>query len=412
MSALSHNKEKPVRETDAYDKYFLVRKKDRPRARDLIPKIFDKFIPYQEGAPQDLNIMAGFAELDGQPFFVIGQNWRTVKDRKILSTITAKGNSLALEIMKLAESYNKPLITLIDTPGGDPLEESAKLLQCWKISDCIYTLAGLKVPTMSIIIGEGGSGGALSLQVTDRTFMLENAVFSVISPEGCARILFKGLNKKSREERQKRYREMANRLKPTPQDMLEFKIIDEIIKEPEKGAHADHDKVAKNIRAVITETFLELKKEPISSLLNKRYERFMSHGRWQEEPSEPKIPGYKQLTGKFITGIKKIFRKKEKQAAEPEVDPIARAEEKIQEKFYICKNNKCGAKTPFKKYVKNYRVCPNCGSINRKYSPSAYEWIKYLIDKGSFVEKDKNLVPLDPLNFSYITDNREIKKYR
>ena len=187
---------------DAYDKYQLVRKKERPRARDLIPKIFDHFTPYHEGFPQDPNIITGFAELDGHPVFVIGQNWRTVKDRKILSTITAMGYGLALEIMKLAEKHQKPLVTIIDTPGGDPLEESAEHLQCWKISDCIFTLAGLKVPTVSVIIGEGGSGGALALQVTDRTFMLENAVYSVISPEGCAGILIKGLNRKPRDERQ------------------------------------------------------------------------------------------------------------------------------------------------------------------------------------------------------------------
>lgn len=157
---------------DAYDRYLLVRKKERPRARDLIPKIFDTFEQYREGFPYDPNIVAGYAELEGLSLFVIGQNWRTVIDRKILSTISAKGYSLALEVMKLAEKYQKPLVTFIDTPGGDPLEESAELLQCWKISDCIRTLAGLKVPTVSIIIGEGGSGGALSLQVTDRTYML------------------------------------------------------------------------------------------------------------------------------------------------------------------------------------------------------------------------------------------------
>ena len=415
MNLLSHNKDNQVKEADAFDKYLLVRMKERPRARDLIPKIFDKFVPFHEGAPQDLNIIAGFAELNGKPLMVIGQNWRTVKNRKILSTITAKGYSLALEIMRLAEKHKTPLITLIDTPGGDPLEESAELLQCWKISECIYTLAGLKVPTVSVIIGEGGSGGALSLQVTDRTFMLENSVFSVISPEGCARILFKGLNKQPREEREKRYREMANRLKPTPQDMLEFKIIDDIIKEPEKGAHTDPNRVAKNIKQAIHAALVELKKEALPSLLHKRYERFMGHGVWKEELAAQKVPVFKKLSGKFASRFKKIFGKKEGKkegySYEPDVDPVIEAEEKVQKKTYTCPNKKCGAKTPFKKYIKNYRVCPKCGSIDRKFRPSAYEWIRYLCDRGSFEEKDKDLAPLDPLHFSFITDEREIKKY-
>lgn len=396
---------------DAYDKYLLVRKKERPRVRDLIPKIFDKFIPYHEGFPQDPNIIAGFAELDGHPIFVIGQNWRTVKDRKILSTITAKGYTLALEIMKLAEKHQKPLVTIIDTPGGDPLEESAELLQCWKISDCIYTLAGLKVPTVSVIIGEGGSGGALALQVTDRTFMLENAVYSVISPEGCAGILVKGLNRKSREERQKRNREMANLLRPTPQDMMKFNIIDGIIKEPEKGAHADHGKTAKNIRNVLKETLVALRKEPIDILLNQRYQRFMGYGKWQEEPVAPRMSLRKKLAGKFARGFKKIFKRKSKLAEETEVDSLSREEDKIQKRIFVCPNKNCGAKTPFKKYLKNYRVCPKCGYLDRRYHPSAYNWIRYLIDRGSFEEKDKNLSPSDPLEFSYVANNGEIKRY-
>jgi len=368
------DKEHPEIQIDAYDRYLLVRKKERPRARDLIPKIFDKFIPYHEGFPQDPNITAGFAELDGQALFVIGQNWRTVKDRKILSTITAKGYSLSLEIMRQAEKHQKPLVTLIDTPGGDPLEESAELLQCWKISDCIYTLAGLKVPTVSVILGEGGSGGALALQVTDRTYMLENAVYSVISPEGCARILIKGLNRKPREERQKRNREMAKLLRPTPQDMLEFNIIDGIIKEPAKGAHTDHDKTAKSIKNVLKETISGLNKEPLEILLNQRYERYMSYGKWQEELIIPKLPFRKRISGKFVRGFKKLFKRKETLPIEPEEDLLDKTEEKIKKRIFRCQNNQCGAKTPFKKYLKNYRTCPKCGSIDRSYHPSAYEW--------------------------------------
>jgi len=397
--------------SDAYDKYLLVRKKERPRVRDLIPKIFDTFLPYQEGFPQDPNIVAGFAELDGQTLFVIGQNWRTVKDRKILSTITAEGYALALQIMKLAEKHQKPLVTIIDTPGGDPLEESAKLLQCWKISDCISTLADLKVPTVSVIIGEGGSGGALALQVTDRTFMLENAVYSVISPEGCAEILVKGLNRKPREEKQKKYREMADLLRTTPQDMMEFNIIDGIIKEPEKGAHADYGKTAKNIRNVLKQTLVGLRKEPIDTLLNQRYQRFIRYGKWHEAPTIPKIPLRKRLGERLARGFRKVFKRKMKPAEEPEETLPSRKEEEIQKRIFTCPDKNCGKKTPFKKFLKNYRVCPKCGRLDREYHPSAYDWIRYLADRGSFEEKDNNLSPADPLEFSYVTNDGEIKRY-
>jgi acetyl-CoA carboxylase carboxyl transferase beta subunit/acetyl-CoA carboxylase carboxyl transferase alpha subunit len=398
------------KKNDAYDRYLLVRKKERPRARDLIPKIFDTFEQYREGFPYDPNIIAGYAELNGQPLFVIGQNWRTVVDRKILSTITAKGYSLALEVMKLAEKHKKPLITLIDTPGGDPLEESAALLQCWKISDCIRTLAGLNVPTVSIIIGEGGSGGALSLQVTDRTYMLENAVYSVISPEGCAQILIKDLDKKNREEKQERHREMANLLRTTPQDMLEFKIIDGIIREPEKGIHKDPKAAAKNISSFIKKALGELKNEPISSLLDKRYQRFLSYGAWKELPIEPKVSPPRRLVRFMLKGVKKIFRTEKKLRVEGEEHPTDWATDEIHPRIYECRM--CGEKTPFKKYLKHLRVCPKCGSTDRQFYMSAGEWIRHLVDRGSFKERDENLVPLDPINFGFKTDEGTIKRYR
>jgi acetyl-CoA carboxylase carboxyl transferase beta subunit/acetyl-CoA carboxylase carboxyl transferase alpha subunit len=398
------------KKVDAYDRYFLVRKKERPRARDLIPKIFDKFEQYKEGFPYDPNIIAGYAELDSLPLFVIGQNWRTVKDRKIHSTITANGYSLALEVMKLAEKHQKPLITFIDTPGGDPLQESAELLQCWKISDCIRTLAGLKVPTVSIIIGEGGSGGALSLQVTDRTYMLENSVFSVISPEGCAGILIKDLNKKSREEKLRRHREMANLLKPTPQDIYDFKIIDGIIREPERGIHKDQKTVAKNIKYFINKALNELRGESIVTLLDKRYRRFLSYGEWQELPTEPKASAPRRFARNIIKGVKKLFQREEKHPIGEEDHHIEWPTDETHPKSYECII--CGEITPFKKYLKGFKICPKCGSSDRKFYPTAHEWIRHLVDRGSFKEKDANLVPLDPINFSFKTDDNTIKRYR
>lgn len=396
---------------DAFDLYELVRKKDRPRSRDLIPKVFDKFVQFREGFPEDKNILGGFAELDGKSLFVIGQNWRTISSRRIISTVTAQGYALALEIMRLAEKHKKPLATFIDTPGGDPLVESAELLQCWKISECIYTLAGLKVPVVSVIIGEGGSGGALALQVADRSYMLENAVFSVISPEGCAQILIKNLNKKPREEKLRRYREMANLLRPTPQDLHQTGVIDGIIDEPKGGAHSDPDKTAKNIRNVIQAALLDLEKVPVNELLAQRYERYLGYGLWHEDQTERESSLIKRLSGKVLRGVKKIFRRSAKQPEAPEMRTVDKEAEIDPGKLHVCKKKECGAKTPLKKYLKNYRICPQCGSLDRDSHPTAYEWIKYLVDKGSFVETDTNLVPLDPLNFSFQTDNGKTKRY-
>jgi acetyl-CoA carboxylase carboxyl transferase beta subunit/acetyl-CoA carboxylase carboxyl transferase alpha subunit len=397
-------------DVEAYDRYLLVRKKERPRARDLIPQIFDKFEQHREGFPYDPNVIAGYAELDGTALFVIGQNWRTVIDRKILSTMTANGYSLALRIMKLAEKHEKPLITIIDTPGGDPLLESAEFLQCWKISDCIRTLAALKVPTVSIIIGEGGSGGALSLQVTDRTYMLENSVFSVISPEGCARILIKDLNKKPREEKQRRYREMANLLKTTPQDMLDFKIIDGIIREPEKGIHRDQKTAAKNIRSFIKKTLEEIGTEPIDILLDKRYRRFMSYGEWQELPLEPKTSVPQRFVRNVLKGVKKLFKREKRISISEDDHPLELPIDEALPKLYKCRV--CGEETPFKKYFKGFKICPNCGSPDRKFFPTAHEWIRHLVDRGSFKERDSNLVPLDPINFSFKKEDGTVKRYR
>ena len=398
-------------QADAYEKYLYVRETRRPRARDLIPKVFEEFVPYREGHPCDPNIIGGFAELEKQPVFVIGQNWRTTSDRTIQSTISAQGFALALEIMRLAEKYKRPLITLIDTPGGDPLQESAGLLQCWKISECIATMAGLKVPTISVIIGEGGSGGALSLFVADRSYMLENSVFSVISPEGCTQILFKGIEKQSRDERKKRQSEMASLLRPTARDMLEWKIIDGIIEEPEKGAHADHNATAKNIKNVLAKSLAELRKKPLEILLQERFDRFMSFGKWEEEPVEPRVPWIKRITGRLSDRVKSIFRRKKKQDSLSEADIVNDEKDKWDKDIFECKNPECGKKIPFKKFIKNFNVCPECGKPDRDFYPSADDWIRHLTDRGSFTEKDPNLVPADPLSFSYTVDD-DFRSYK
>ena len=398
-----------VKTADPFDKYLLIRKKERPRARDLIPQIFDRFLPYSEGFPQDLNVIGGYAELEGQPVFVIGQNWHSMRGNKILATVTANGYSLALRIMRLAEKHQRPLITLIDIPGGDPLKESAKLLQCWKISECISTLAGLRVPTMSVIIGEGGSGGALAFQVADRCYMLENSVFSIISPEGCSSILFKGFKQKSREEKERGMREVAQLLRPTALDMLELNVIDGIITEPAGGAHKEYEETAKNIRKQITQTMQELKRERVDLLLARRYKRYLSYGEWQELPVEPKVSLIQKIAFRIKDGTRKIFKKKKRSDFEEPHEVEVR--DKDQKKFYACINKECGAKTPFKAYLKNHKVCPKCGGIDRKQAPRAIDWIHYLVDRGSFKERDGNLAPMDPLDFRYRTDGGGLKTY-
>jgi acetyl-CoA carboxylase carboxyl transferase subunit alpha len=241
--------------------------------------IFDDFIEIHGDRRfgDDPAVVAGIGKIENRSFALVGhQKGRTIKERvyRNFGQSHPEGYRKALRLMKLAERFSIPVITMIDTPGAYPGVGAEERGQAEAIAINLMEMSLLKIPTIAIVIGEGGSGGALALSVCDKIFMLEHAVYSVISPEGCAAILWK----KNAEVGVDDYAKAAEELKLTAQNLKEFNIIDDIIPEPLGGAHRDPQETAKRIKSTILNSFNELKEIKIDSLLKKRYERYRKIG--------------------------------------------------------------------------------------------------------------------------------------
>ena len=257
-----------------WDRVQLARHPKRPHTRDYIELIFTYFheLHGDRYCGDDSAIIAGIGYFYGKPVAVIGhEKGRDTKERmkRNFGMPNPEGYRKAMRIMKLAERFGLPLITFVDTPGAFPGVEAEEHNQAKAIADSIYTMAHLKVPTVSVIIGEGGSGGALALAVADRVYMLENAVYSVISPEGCAAILWKD---------QKAVQKAAEALRITASDLLEMGIIDGIIPEPYGAAHVDPLATARVLRFCLKKTLKELVQKDIDTLLRERFQKYTSMG--------------------------------------------------------------------------------------------------------------------------------------
>jgi acetyl-CoA carboxylase carboxyl transferase subunit alpha len=221
-------------------------------------------------------MVGGLAFLNEEPLVVLGhQKGRSVEESMMrnFGMMHPEGYRKALRLMKLAEKFQKPIITFIDTAGAYPGIGAEERGQAQAIACNLREMAGLKTPIISIVIGEGGSGGALGIGVADRIFMLENAWYSVISPEGCAAILFRDAS---------RAKDAANALKLTAQDLLELKVVDAIIPEPLGGAHRDIEPVVETLKKKILGTLKDLRSQKISKLLENRYEKYRNIGAWME----------------------------------------------------------------------------------------------------------------------------------
>ena len=221
--------------------------------------------------------MGGCAFLDGVPVILFGQQkGRNIEDSMMrnFGMMHPEGYRKALRLMKLAEKFGKPIISFIDTPGAYPGVEAEERGQAEAIARNLREMAKLKVPFVSVVIGEGGSGGALGIGVSDRILMLENAWYSVISPEGCAAILFRDAS---------RAQDAAKALKLTAQDLLSLKVIDEIIPEPLGGAQRDFDQVLSNLKKSLIRHLAGLQSLEASSLLEKRYQKYRVIGSWVEK---------------------------------------------------------------------------------------------------------------------------------
>jgi len=255
---------------NAWQKTELARHAQRPFTLDYVTRLFTDFseIHGDRAFGDDAALVCGIARYHGSEVMVIGhQKGRDTKQRvhRNFGQANPEGYRKALRCMKMAEKFGHPIITLIDTPGAYPGLGAEERGQAEAIARNLREMARLSVPVIAVITGEGGSGGALALAVADRVFMMENSVYSVISPEGCASIMWRDASK----------REIAAQaLRITAPDLKQMEIIDEIIPEPEGGAHLDHDASAAMVDAVLHRHFAELKKQPAQQLLDGRYKKF------------------------------------------------------------------------------------------------------------------------------------------
>lgn len=262
----------------AWQKVQVARHPDRPYTLDYIQHMTTDFVEIHGDRvhADDRAIIGGFARIDGQKVMIIGsQKGRDTKSNLACNFGCAypEGYRKALRLMKLADKFQVPIVTLIDTPGAFPGLESEERHIAEAIAVNLREMFTFRVPIVVTIIGEGGSGGALGIGVGDRILILEHAYYSVISPEGCAAILFKD----------RAYADQsAEALKITAQHLLELKLADEIVPEPTGGAHTDHVAVANALKKQILSNLSELEQQPAEQLLAARYDKFRAMGVFEE----------------------------------------------------------------------------------------------------------------------------------
>jgi acetyl-CoA carboxylase carboxyl transferase subunit alpha len=256
----------------------VSRHPQRPYTLDYIEKLFEDFeeLHGDRAFAEDPAIVGGLASFEGMPVMVIGhQKGRDVKERQFRNFGMPKpeGYRKALRLYRLAEKFNVPIVTLIDTPGAYPGINAEERGQSEAIARNLYVMAELKVPIIGIVIGEGGSGGALALGVVDQLIMLQFATYSVISPEGCASILWKSADKAS---------VAAETLGITATRLKELGLIDTILPEPLGGAHRNPNELMETVRKSLKEHLNKLQKKSLKQLLDARHERLLSYGKFKE----------------------------------------------------------------------------------------------------------------------------------
>ena len=252
----------------------LARHPLRPHTLDYIPRIFTEFDELfgDRALSSGPSIIAGIARLEDQPVMVMGHEKGRKTQEKVERNFGMphpEDYRKALRLMQMAERFKLPIITFIDTPGAYPGVLAEERNQSEAIARNLSVLSHLKTPIICTVIGEGGSGGALAIGVGDRVLMLQYAIYSVISPEGCASILWKSAEKAS---------DAAEAMQLTAEKILNLKLIDGIIPEPLGGAHRNYDAIADTLKKKLIEQLAELQSYPLSVLLNERYKRIMSYG--------------------------------------------------------------------------------------------------------------------------------------
>jgi acetyl-CoA carboxylase carboxyl transferase subunit alpha len=254
----------------SWDRVLLARHPDRPHGIDFIRGVFKDFVELHgdRHCGDGKAIVAGFARFKGMPVCVVAQEKGRDTKEKIARNFgmpLPEDYRKALRVMKLAQKFKRPIITLVDTPGAFPGIEAEEHGQSEAIARNLYEMAKLTVPIVSVVIGEGGSGGALAISVANRLLMFENSIYSVISPEGCAAILWQS---------QEKVKEASRALKLTARELKELGVVDEIIPEPLEGAHKDWETTFKNFEEYVDRALSELLPMSPQELVEDRYRKF------------------------------------------------------------------------------------------------------------------------------------------
>ena len=276
---LSETRKRIYEDLTPWQRVQIARHTNRPFMLDYVAHVFEDFCElHGDRHIGDDNAMpGGFATLGGQRVVVIGhQKGRNTKEnlKRNFGSAHPEGYRKSLRLMRLAEKFNLPVVALVDTPGAFPGIGAEERNIAEAIAFNLREMMSLKTPTVTVVLGEGGSGGALGIGVTDRVLMMENAYYSVISPEGCAAILWK---------HRKHAPEAAEAMKITAPDLGKLNLIDEVVPEPTGGAHYDHQEAAENLRHAVVNQINELQKLSMDELLNQRYQKYRDYGEWQGE---------------------------------------------------------------------------------------------------------------------------------
>ncbi len=290
---------------NAWQTALVARHEDRPKSKFFIDNLFDDFIPLSGDRyyGEDKSVIAGFAKFNNKSILAIGQekgdDLNTRIDRNF-GMMRPEGYRKTIRLMKLADKFKIPIISFIDTPGAYPGVGAEERGQAEAIARSIECCMSLNVPTISIIIGEGGSGGAIALASSNKVLMLENAIYSVISPEGCATILWRD---------PKKTLEAAEAMKLSSKDLLKLEIIDDIIQEPIGGAHRDKNLILENVKKSLLKHLAFFEGMESEEIKNQRNNKFLSIGRTKGFTSHTSINQNLSMQETFISKLKNQIRK-------------------------------------------------------------------------------------------------------
>ena len=292
--------------TDAWDYVQLARHEDRPTSSDYIRSMLGNFVEIHgdRASADDESVICGFGQLGGQTIMAIGQE----RSRAAGRGVSPGGFRKAQRAFDMAEKFKLPIVTLIDSTGPDVSLEAEEHGLGSAIATTIARISGVRAPTIAVVIGEGGSEAALAFGVTDRVLMMENAIYSTISPEGAAGLIYQD---------EGRADEVAESLKLTAHDCREYGIVDLLVQEPPGGAHADHDEAARQLRRVLLQELSELQSKSVRAMLRDRYKKFRNMGEYSSYFRAAINREASALQGFVSSGVRRIARRQPPEQAEP-----------------------------------------------------------------------------------------------